>query len=256
MSPEELHSEDQGDPTHLKALGHIAGHVAHEINNSLTVVLGNLSLISYPLEDHPDDELSSSLTDTIKASQAIRDQVSKLQALTSGFAPARRPFDLAAWLPSCVTGWAIDARSGSCVCADAGLMVSADAGHLAVAVRCLLDNAWEANGGSPVRVEAQPSSLPDDCASEGGPSGAVEIIVIDGGEMISEDIQADMFEPCFTTREGSQGMGLAVCRTIASRHHGRVIYDSDALCFRLVVPAPTEMEGSVMDRICWRVTPE
>jgi two-component system sensor histidine kinase FlrB len=50
----------------------------------------------------------------------------------------------------------------------------------------------------------------------------VEISVQDSGPGISADIRSRLFEPGFTTRAGSAGLGLAVCKRIVVAHGGTI----------------------------------
>ncbi|MFC1608173.1 ATP-binding protein [Candidatus Latescibacterota bacterium] len=48
----------------------------------------------------------------------------------------------------------------------------------------------------------------------------------DSGRGIPEDIIDQIFEPFFTTKADGVGLGLAICRTIAGEHGGRIIIES------------------------------
>ncbi|MGA9640302.1 MAG: ATP-binding protein [Terriglobales bacterium] len=75
-----------------------------------------------------------------------------------------------------------------------------------------------------------------------GPAG-VEIEVRDTGPGIPADDLPRIFEPGFTTRPGSSGLGLAVCRRILDQHGGRIEVESrpgQGTAFRLSFPAARE----------------
>ncbi|HVO63787.1 MAG TPA: HAMP domain-containing sensor histidine kinase [Terriglobales bacterium] len=50
----------------------------------------------------------------------------------------------------------------------------------------------------------------------------VELEVSDNGPGISPEHLDHIFEPGFTTRPGSAGLGLAVCKTLLDQHHGEI----------------------------------
>jgi len=73
-----------------------------------------------------------------------------------------------------------------------------------------------------------------DCASEG-----VEVVVRDTGPGIVEDDLPRIFDAGFSTRPGSSGLGLAVCRRILEQHGGSIAAESRhgyGATFRLRLP--------------------
>jgi len=71
----------------------------------------------------------------------------------------------------------------------------------------------------------------------------VEIEVRDTGPGIAEQDLPRIFEAGFTTRPGSSGLGLAVCRRILEQHGGRIAVESrlgHGATFRLTLPAASE----------------
>jgi two-component system sensor histidine kinase FlrB len=73
-----------------------------------------------------------------------------------------------------------------------------------------------------------------DCASEG-----LEVVVRDTGPGIVEDDLPRIFDAGFSTRPGSSGLGLAVCRRILEQHGGSIAAESRhgyGATFRLRLP--------------------
>ncbi|MGA7967787.1 MAG: HAMP domain-containing sensor histidine kinase [Terriglobales bacterium] len=72
-----------------------------------------------------------------------------------------------------------------------------------------------------------------------------EIEVRDTGPGIEEADLPHIFEPGFTTRPGSSGLGLAVCRRILHQHGGRIAVESrhgQGATFRVTLPVGTPPE--------------
>ena len=89
-----------------------------------------------------------------------------------------------------------------------------DGSSIVGAIVNLILNALEAAGpGGVVAVSA--NMLDDSCKT-------MEWVVQDNGQGPTEEIVATMFEPFATTKREGVGLGLAMCRRIAQRHHGDV----------------------------------
>lgn len=80
----------------------------------------------------------------------------------------------------------------------------------------LLKNAWEAVPvpGGKISVSAFPEG------------SGIRIDIQDNGCGISEEQQATIFQPFFTTKESGTGLGLAVSKQIAQAHHGDISLES------------------------------
>ncbi len=86
---------------------------------------------------------------------------------------------------------------------------------------------------------------------------SVALSVADNGPGISAENLARVFEPGFSTRAGSPGLGLAVCRKIVEQHRGTIHTASDpgrgakfTLIFPLAAPlAAPSIEGIASKRI-------
>ncbi|MGB7945203.1 MAG: PAS domain-containing sensor histidine kinase [Terriglobales bacterium] len=65
-----------------------------------------------------------------------------------------------------------------------------------------------------------------DCVADGAEDGGVEIVLRDTGPGIVADDLARIFEAGFSTRPGSSGLGLAVCRRILEQHGGSISAES------------------------------
>ena len=99
-------------------------------------------------------------------------------------------------------------------CGADGEIIMDDGSSIVGAIVNLVLNAMEAAGpGGVVEVSAK---LLDDL------SKTMEWVVQDNGQGPTDEIMETMFEPFATTKREGVGLGLAMCRRIAQRHHGDV----------------------------------
>jgi len=69
--------------------------------------------------------------------------------------------------------------------------------------------------------------------------GAIHLQIADRGCGISADVAQRLFQPFFTTKTEGMGMGLAICRTIAESHRGRLWFEANpggGSIFHLLLP--------------------
>ena len=81
-----------------------------------------------------------------------------------------------------------------------------------------------------------------------GPAG-IEIDVRDTGSGIPEGDLPRIFDAGFSTRPGSSGLGLAVCRRILEHHGGAIAVENRpgyGASFRISLPAPSHGPQTVL----------
>lgn len=204
--------------TRLDAMGRLAGGLAHNLNNLLTVLLGAIESAG---EDHeagldPRDNLRVAASAVSHASSLTR----RMLALAGTHAGGRQPVDLNTLL---------DQAEG---------MVRA---ALPVNVECRLERADQ-----PACVSADPDLLHEvllnlvlnarDAMPEGGvlsvsvsvSEASCCLTVSDTGHGIDPNAQEHLFEPFFSTRAGKgTGLGLAVSYGIVRQHDGEIAVCSE-----------------------------
>jgi len=101
-------------------------------------------------------------------------------------------------------------------------MIHGDPDELALAVRCLLDNAIDASPpGAPITIEGRVVD------------GRYTLTVEDLGPGIAADLRRQATEPFFTTKPGRAGLGLPIAFRIATRQGGTLGFPRSDRGFRV-----------------------
>lgn len=204
----------------LSALGEMSAVVAHQINNPLTIIIGDATLL---LEDiAADSPLHDSASAVLRAGERARRVVERMLNLA-------RHEDQPELISMNHTIREILELIGVQV-RESGIdlvvnltpdlpLVRAIPGQLEDVWMNLLLNARDATltlEGQPRKVSVQ-SSLAD-----GGQ--AIEVRITDNGGGISPDHLKRIFDPMFTTKPRGKGtgLGLYICRQVVADHGGRI----------------------------------
>ena len=201
----------------LASVGKLAAGVAHEINNPLTCVLTNSSLI---LEDlPPDDPRREDLQTVVNETLRCRKIVKGLLDFARQTKPQKQVLSInktAEDVLMLVRNQASFQNIMIKTDLDPELPpVFADADQMRQVVLNIVLNAADAmpQGGS-LRVRSHSNS------------NHVELNISDTGSGIPEEIQDRLFEPFFTTKKTGTGLGLSIAYGILERHHGLLKVES------------------------------
>jgi two-component system, NtrC family, nitrogen regulation sensor histidine kinase GlnL len=84
-------------------------------------------------------------------------------------------------------------------------------------------------------------------ASQIGGRAAAVVEIVDRGPGISPEVQAQLFNPFFTTKAAGAGLGLPISQRIVEEHGGAIEVQSQAgegSTFRVLLPIPGEEQGA------------
>lgn len=223
----------------LAAIGQITAGVAHEINNPVAVIQGNLDLareLLGPAADVVRDEL-----------RLVDQQIQRINEIVTKLLQFARPTEFAGYVEAVDPAQALD----DCLVLVRHLVRSRD---IAVerddrATRCaainrnelqqvlvnLMVNAIHAMpGGGTLRLSSRDRDAP------GEPPG-VEIAVGDTGVGIRKEDLPRVFDAFFSTKgEGGTGLGLSISATLIARYGGALTVESEAgrgSTFRVCLPS-------------------
>lgn len=230
----------------MEAIGRLAGGVAHDFNNVLSVIL---NYADFALEGFADGTLEESDIREIRAAaergasltrqllafsrkELIKPQVLELSTIIDGFTEFLTRTvgeDVSLDVDVCESVWPIEV----------------DRGHVEQVLMNLAGNARDAMpAGGTLRIGAQNHVLRiPPAGTKRSPTGHYVVIsVSDSGSGISAEVKERLFEPFFTTKaKGSgTGLGLATVLAIVEQWGGHMEVDSEqgvGTTFRITLPA-------------------
>lgn len=211
---EALHQSEK-----LAALGELLASVAHELNNPLSVVVGQALLLKETAASQAIAERAAKIGNAADRCARI---VRTFLAMARQQPAERQPVEINAVVASAVemTAYALRAHDIDIkLSLSPGLpLVMGDADQLGQVLTNLILNAQKAleETGGRRRIKIA-SKLREK-------TGEVVLKVKDNGPGIPEAIRSRIFEPFFTTRQVAYGtgIGLAFCHRIVSTHGGTI----------------------------------
>ena len=218
----------------LQSVGTLAGGVAHEINNQMTVVLGFCQYVLQALgPDHPQ---AADLRAALHAANRSARVTHQLLAFTRLQVTQPRDVllhDLAVGMTPVLRQLLGSDKSLELVPSHASRRVHADPDQIEQILINLVANARDATPtGGRVRISVADIALPDSQAGDRGfviPAGEyVVLTVADTGRGMDPATLGRVFEPFFTTKpvgEGT-GLGLSMVYGIVKQHGGYIEAES------------------------------
>jgi PAS domain S-box-containing protein len=215
----------------MESIGTLAGGVAHDFNNVLAVILGNVSLARRAIA--ADDPAQASLALIHQAASRARGLVQQIMTFSRRGPQLRtvqalQPLvvEAVALLRSTLpTGVQLDVQLDG-----EPLRARVDASQVHQVVMNLCTNAWQALPEAAGRIQVRLDRWEPD-GQQGQPaqrSNWARLQVIDNGIGMDDATRLRVFEPFFTTKPVGQGtgLGLAVVHGIVTASGGRIAVDS------------------------------
>ncbi len=237
----------------MDALGRLAGGVAHDFNNILTVVESYAAMLEDALD--VSDERRGDASEIRRASERATKLTRQLLTLSRQSVVAPRPVDV----DELVTGFIPTLRRllGNGIKLDVQLgktpTVVIDPGQLEQVLMNLAVNARDAmDGTGRVVIETSMMDVAADAAQDVKPGRFVKISITDDGPGIPKDLQKRVFDPFFTTKEAGKGtgLGLAIVHGIVSQAGGAIELYSEpghGTTFRVRLPASAQTQVVATD---------
>ncbi len=223
----------------LASLGKLAAGVAHEINNPLTGVLTNASLLLEDLEDGDPrrEDVQVIVSETIRC----REIVKRLLDFARQTKPQKKLTNINTLINNIILLVRNQTSFRNIVIEkrlDDNLPeIMADLDQIQQVFINLIINASEAmTKGGCLDIESKLDK-----------SGEyLEVIFKDNGPGIPDHIKARIFDPFFTTKEQGTGLGLSISYGIIERHGGKINLETksgEGTTFTIFLPVNFDEEG-------------
>jgi signal transduction histidine kinase len=201
----------------LATVGQLTASIAHEVNNPIAVIQGNLDLLRELLGPQASAKVAAELT-------LVDEQIERMRLIVTQLLQFAKPGEFAGYVEAVDTARALEdclvlaghqiARSGIAVERDfqARRWPQLNRHELQQVLVNLMVNALHA------MPEGGTLSLGTRDAGEDG----VEITVTDSGAGLPEELLARLFQPFVTRRPDGTGLGLWISRGLVERYGGDI----------------------------------
>jgi PAS domain S-box-containing protein len=224
----------------LESLGVLAGGIAHDYNNILTGIVGNLSLAKLQIDP------SHKIIKRLELCEKAANQATKLTRQLLTFARGGEPMKKLINPVSLIRETVSFALRGSDIRCNIDIQnnlwsMEVDESQLNQVLNNLLLNAAQSMpGGGEATVRAENEALLHDNLHQLTPGDYIRIAVEDRGYGITQENLVKIFDPYFTTKSKGSGLGLASVFSIVKRHGGAIEVSStpgEGTTFTVHLPA-------------------
>jgi signal transduction histidine kinase len=214
----------------MSAVANFAGGIAHDYNNALTAVLGNISLAKMDAEK--DSELEELLKDAESAGLKIKTLTERLGMFSRGMKPLKAKTDIKVLIENLISE-VFAGFNGICNADIQDNMTHAeiDPELIYEAIRHVFENALDAadQSAGEVTIGASETEIINESVFRETtlvPGRYIKISVRDNGSGLDPHSLSEIFDPYITTKTGREGLGLALTYTILKRHRGFISADT------------------------------
>jgi PAS domain S-box-containing protein len=231
----------------MEAIATLAGGIAHQFNNALTVIMGRLEI----LELEPGKENKKAIVPIKKTAARMAELTNQLLAYASGGKYQSRTVSMPDFVkqtlslirhlikPSIQVEMDLDpATSG----------VKMDSPQMQMVMSAVIFNASEAmDGAGHIHISCENKTLGKEMAvrfPELRTGRYVRLSVKDDGRGMDPKTKDHIFEPFFTTKFQGRGLGMAAAYGIVKNHEGWITVDSEpgkGTTVRIYLPVAEQM---------------
>ncbi len=237
-----------------EGLARMAGAVAHQYNNLMAIVMGNLEMAG--IDCAPGSNLEESISEALRATRRAAELGGAMLAYLGQTVAPRTPLDLSDICRQAMPALGLDAHANLTV--DAvwplpGLIVRTSASQIQQILKNLCDNAREALGEEACRISLRlkrvaaadiPANgrFPVNFQPETDAYACLE--VADTGCGMAPAERDKLFDPFYSTKFPGRGLGLPVVLGNVKAHNGCITVTStpgQGSCFQVYLPMSSEV---------------
>src|SRR5437763_3129583 len=233
----------------IESLGTLAGGIAHDLNNILTVISGNIGLAQLEAASE-EKNLLACLAKASQGAQEAAHMSSQLLTFSKGGSPVKKVVRMSELLAKS----AHFSLHGSNLRAEMDIppdlwTTEVDFAQIEQVINALMINAREATpAGGAVNISARNVELEKKPGALLPGGRYVKVAIADHGDGVPSDIATKIFDPYFTTKPLSSGLGLSISFSIVKKHGGMLHLEQSSASgavFSFYLPA-TRAEPAVI----------
>lgn len=238
----------------MEAIATLAGGIAHQFNNALVGITGNIELIKL---DFPDHEIIEKYTESMEASvRRMTNLTSQLLAYARGGKYQPKIISLSDLVERSLS--LIKHRIDPAIRVETDLqrensLVEADPTQMQTVLSAVVANAAEAiEGSGHISIITREDVVEEELAKyylSLKPGPYVSLIIEDDGKGMDEKTRSRVFEPFFSTKFQGRGLGMAAVYGIVKNHEGWISVHSESgkgTVISIYLPA-AEVQGEVAE---------
>lgn len=235
----------------LESINLLAGGIAHDFNNLLTSIVTNLFMAKMGLP--PNEEAAQLITNAEKAAFRASNLTKQLLVFSKPGSPPREKISVKEFIESNVGFYLSDSKSDYRLELNEDLWkIVIDRGQLDQVLNNIINNADEAmpEGGS-IIVKSHNVDITQSHNLPVKSGKYVCISISDNGEGIDKTILHRIFDPYFTTRNSSNGLGLTTAFAIVQKHGGHITVQStlkSGTVFNIFLPASEDQPADTLNQ--------
>ncbi len=219
--------EERNRMQKFQSIGLLAGGLAHDFNNSLVGILGNIQLLemSNNIIDEEMEILSDLKDSTLKAAKLVK----KFLTFSKGGKPVKKPEDILNIIDeSAKKSLRTSTISYQCSVENVIPLINIDKDQIQQSLSALLINAKESmeNGGI-IKISLSTVEIEDQNSIPLSSGKYLRIAIKDEGIGISEINYEKIFDIFFSTKMEGRGLGLPISLSIVKNHGGHINFSSE-----------------------------